>query len=76
MTKLPPPIKGFDCVQFMREARARIDAETEGMTNEEFRNWLDSRPYEDPRLQEMADQTRTRRREDAAANPLKNSAPP
>ena len=75
MTKLPPPIEGFDCVQFMRDARARIDSETEGMTNEEFRNWLDSKQYEDPWLREMAERARAQRREDTAARPLKKSAP-
>ena len=28
-------IKGFDCIKFTREARARIAEETAGMTNEE-----------------------------------------
>lgn len=75
MTELPQPIEGFDCVQFMRDARARINAETEGMTSQELLNWLDSRQYEDTWLQKMAERARARRREDTAANPLKKSAP-
>ena len=66
MSKYPPPIEGFDCVKFMRDARARINAETEGMTNEEFRNWLDSRHYKDPWLQKMADRAHAQRRNDNA----------
>lgn len=73
MIKTPQPIQGFDCVQFMRDARARIDAETEGMTNGEFRNWLDSRQYEDPWLQEMADQARAQRQTDATETETKLS---
>ena len=73
MIKTPQPIQGFDCVRFMRDARARIDAETEGMANEEFRNWLDSRQYEDPWLQEMADQARAQRQTDATETETKLS---
>lgn len=73
MIKAPQPIKGFDCVKFMRDARARIDAETEGMPNEEFQNWLDSRQYEDPWLQEMADRARAQRKRDAAETETKSS---
>ena len=64
---------GFDCVRFMRDARAHIDAETEGMTNEDFRNWLDSRQYEDPWLQEMADRARAQRKRDATETETKSS---
>ena len=65
--------QSFDCVKFMRDARARIDAETKGMTNEEFRNWLDSRQYEDPWLQEMADRARAQRNRDATETETKSS---
>lgn len=62
MSNYPPPIEGFDCVKFMRDARARIDAETEGMTYEELRNWLDSRHYKDPWLRKMAGRAQANRR--------------
>ena len=50
--------KEFDCVQFMRDARARIDAETAGMTDEERLEWYRSREYTDPWLAQMAQRIR------------------
>ncbi len=44
----------FDCVDFMRKARARITAETAGMTAEETVEWFNSRRYSDPVLEAMA----------------------
>ncbi len=46
----PPPKNGFDCIRFVREARARIHEETEDMSSEEFVRWLRSRRPTDPRL--------------------------
>ena len=50
--------KSFDCVKFMREARARIDAATAGMTDEECLEWYRSREYTDPWLAKMAKRMR------------------
>ncbi|MDE2999950.1 MAG: hypothetical protein OXU79_12810 [Gemmatimonadota bacterium] len=46
--------KKFDCVEFMRQARARITAETANMTAEERVEWFNSRRYSDPVLEAMA----------------------
>ncbi len=46
--------KKFDCVEFMRKARARITAETAGMTAEETVEWFNSKRYSDPVLEAMA----------------------
>ena len=40
--------KGFDSVELMRSLRECISKEIEGMTYEEEREWLDSRPLDDP----------------------------
>ena len=50
--------KKFDCVQFMREARGRIDAVTAGMTDDERLEWYRSREYADPWLATMAERMR------------------
>ena len=54
MTEARPTKKKFDCVKFMREARARIDAETAHMTPDERVEWFNSKRYDDPVLEEMA----------------------
>lgn len=46
--------KKFDCVKFMRQARARITAEIAGMTAEETVEWFNSKRYSDPALEAMA----------------------
>ena len=46
--------KKFDCVEFMRQARARITAETADMTADERIEWFNSRRYSDPVLEAMA----------------------
>ena len=46
--------KKFDSVEFMRQARARITAETAGMTTEETVEWFNSKRYTDPVLEAMA----------------------
>ena len=46
--------KKFDSVEFMRQARARITAETEDMTADERIEWFNSRRYSDPVLEAMA----------------------
>ncbi|MDE2999953.1 MAG: hypothetical protein OXU79_12825 [Gemmatimonadota bacterium] len=46
--------KNFDCVEFMRRARARITAEIAGMTAEETVEWFNSKQYSDPVLEAMA----------------------
>jgi hypothetical protein len=51
--------KEFDAVESMRVIRDRLSAEIDGMTFEEERSWLASRPLTDPflkRLQEKAAQ--------------------
>ena len=50
--------KKFDCVEFMRQARARITAEIADMTAEETVEWFNSRRYSDPVLEAMAARTR------------------
>ena len=54
MTKARPTNKGFDCVKFMREARARSVAETAQMTVDERIEWFNSRRYSDPVLEALA----------------------
>jgi len=54
MTEAPRAKKDFDCVKFMREARARIDAETAHMTMDEQIEWFNSKRYSDPVLEELA----------------------
>ena len=54
MTKASRTKKTFDCVKFMREARARITAETADMTIEERIEWFNSKQYSDPELEELA----------------------
>ena len=54
MTESPRTTKKFDCVKFMREARARITAETADMTVDERIEWFNSKRYSDPALEELA----------------------
>ena len=54
MTEARPTKKRFDCVKFMREARARIDAETAHMTIDEQVKWFNSKRYADPALDVLA----------------------
>ena len=52
------PQKSFDCVAYMREARARLSEKMNSMSGEEFRHWLRHHEYSDPRLAEIAGQKR------------------
>ena len=54
MTEDPRHKKNFDCVEFMRDARARITAETADMTADERMAWFNSRRYSDPVLEALA----------------------
>jgi non-homologous end joining protein Ku len=54
MTEAPRAKRKFDCVKFMREARARITAETADMTVDERTEWFNSKRYSDPVLDELA----------------------
>lgn len=45
-----PPTKNFDCIRFVREARARIHEETKHMSAEEFVQWLHSRRPTNPKV--------------------------
>ena len=54
MTKARPSKKKFDCVKFMREARARSVAETANMTIDERIEWFNSKRYSDPALEALA----------------------
>ena len=54
MTEEPRRKKNFDCVEFMRQARARITAETADMTADERIAWFNSRRYSDPVLEALA----------------------
>lgn len=52
--------KNFDCVESMRQARDKLNAEIEGMTHEELVRWLRSRRYSDPVLQRLAEKAARR----------------
>ena len=54
MSESPRHKKNFDCVEFMRKARARITAETADMTADERIAWFNSRRYSEPVLEAMA----------------------
>ena len=62
------PVKQFDCVAYMREARERISAKMSGVSREEFRRWVNSSLTEDPILARLiaassrAGRTRDRRK--------------
>ena len=58
MTRARPTKKEFDCVKFMREARARSVAETADMTIDERIEWFNFRRYSDPVLDELAERMR------------------
>ena len=68
MTEARPTKKRFDCVKFMREARARIDAETAHMTIDEQVEWFNSKRYADPALDVLA----ARIRKSAQGKPTKS----
>lgn len=52
--KSDAPVKQFDCVAYMREARERISAEISRMSHEEFRRWVNSSRAEDPIFASLA----------------------
>ena len=54
MTEDRPTRKEFDCVKFMREARARSAAKTAHMTTDQRIEWFNTRRYDDPVLEELA----------------------
>ena len=54
MTNERPP-KKFEAVRFMREARARIDAEIAGLSAEERVRWQEARRPSDPFLAALLD---------------------
>lgn len=47
--------KAFDCVQSMRQARSKLNAEIADKTYEELVRWLRSYQYSDPFLQRLAE---------------------
>lgn len=47
--------KTFDCVESMRQARERVNAEIDGMSYGELVEWLRGHQYEDSTLQELAE---------------------
>lgn len=49
------PRRAFDCIGFVREARARIHEETKHMSAEEFVQWLHSRRPTNPGLAALKD---------------------
>jgi len=49
--------QAFDCVQYMREARDRMNEEIANLSSEELVLWAHSHRYSDPLLQRLADQT-------------------
>ena len=61
--------KKFDCVEFMRQARARITAETADMTAEEQVAWFNSKRYSDPVLEAMAARIRKSNEDRETDNP-------
>ena len=52
------PAKKFDCVRFMREARAEIDEEIRDMSWRELRQWLDRQRPTDPRMAALWDRAK------------------
>ena len=52
--KSDSPVKQFDCVAYMREAREQISAKISSMSHEEFRRWVNSSIMEDPILARFA----------------------
>ena len=62
-----PSSKTFDCVQSMRQARDRLNAEIKGMSYEELVKWLRTRRYTDPLLQRLAE--KAAQQADAADRP-------
>ncbi len=63
-----PRKKEFDCVKFMREARARSAARTAHMTIDERIAWFNTRRYSDPALEKLA----ARLRKSTQAGPKDN----
>ncbi len=61
------PSGRFDCVQSMREARAKLSAEIAGMSYEELVRWLRRHRYKDPILESLAE--KAAREADAADRP-------
>jgi len=62
MGEAPP--RGFDCLRFVREVRARNDRETRDMSWEVFRQWLDSRRPTDRGLAAAGDRAKPPRGEE------------
>ena len=56
--KTEAPTKEFDCVRFMREARAQIDEEIKDLSWPELRQWLDSQRPTDPHLAALWDEAK------------------
>ena len=52
--KSDAPVKRFDCVAYMREARERISSKISSMSREEFRRWVNSSLVEDPIFANLA----------------------
>ncbi len=52
-----PATENFDCIRFVREARARIHEETKHMSAEEFVQWLRARRPTHPELAAMKDRS-------------------
>ena len=46
--------KRFDCVRFMREARAQISREITGLDHDQLVQWFSSQEYSDPALARLA----------------------
>jgi len=44
------PLRGFNCIRFVREVRTRNDEQTKDMSWEDYRQWLDSRRPTNPQL--------------------------
>lgn len=55
--KAEPSPESFDCVRFMREARARTYEATKHMSTGEFVQWLNRRRPTDPVLAELWDRS-------------------
>lgn len=53
-----PTTKAFDCVRFMREARAQIDEEIKDLSWPELRQWLDSQRPTDSHLAALWDEAK------------------
>ena len=67
--KSDAPVKQFDCVAYMREARERISADISSMSHEEFRRLVNASLTQDPIFVRLAGRWGKSSRHDAGGRP-------